>query len=336
MCETDRPDFRSKRAGKKVIPGARTARVVVLSLLLMFASVIATGFTANVQSAGSALSVRGPDGKFRVWWRSSQAPSEWKTATPAITEAIQWRKVRPGLESSTLEISGEGVGWRVQIVLVRFLLDLFSLQLDSAVVDSKPAWCIDSASPRSVLAMNAGQFEGSLPWGWIVQDGREVQPPRTGPLSSALVVDSEGHGAIADAAEIPGVRENRKIILAFQSYPAILVGDGRVPEAFFAPGRGVDLDHRDSRLALGSLRDGRFLIALTRFGPANSPLARLPFGPTSPEMAAIMGALGCRRAMLLDGGISGQLSFRDMNGRLTRWPGFRLVPLGLVGFPKRP
>jgi hypothetical protein len=52
-------------------------------------------------------------------------------------------------------------------------------------------------------------------------------------------------------------------------------------------------------------------------------------------MAAIMGALGCRRAMLLDGGISGQLSLRDMNGRLNRWPGFRPVPLGLVGFSKK-
>jgi len=319
-----------------VIPGARAAVRVVLSLSLALALVIATGFTLKAQSAGSALSVRGPDGKFRVWWRSSQAPSEWKTTVPAITEAVQWRKVRPGLESSTLEISGEGVGWRFHIVLARFLPALFSLQLDSAVVDSKPAWSIDSASPRSVLAMNAGQFEGDLPWGWIVRDGREVQPPRTGPLSSALVVDSEGQCVIADAAEIPGIRESRKTILAFQSYPTILVDDGRVPDALLAPGRGVDFDHRDSRLALGSLPDGRLLIALTRFGTANSPLARLPFGPTTPEMAAIMGALGCRRAMLLDGGISGQISFRDMNGRLNRWPGFRSVPLGLVVFPKKP
>jgi hypothetical protein len=71
------------------------------------------------------------------------------------------------------------------------------------------------------------------------------------------------------------------------------------------------------------------LIVLTRFGGT-----RLPFGPTTPEMAAIMGALGCRRAMLLDGGLSGQLMFRDAQGRANRWPGLRSVPIGLLAFPK--
>ena len=57
--------------------------------------------------------------------------------------------------------------------------------------------------------------------------------------------------------------------------------------------------------------------------------AALLLGLTVPEMAALMGALGARDAMLLDGGISGQLLVRD--GRRTHaWTGLRKVPLGIV------
>ena len=44
-----------------------------------------------------------------------------------------------------------------------------------------------------------------------------------------------------------------------------------------------------------------------------------------------MGALGCRQALLLDGGISGQLLVRDSSGAARVWPGSRSVPLGLIG-----
>lgn len=301
-------------------------RMILCLLLLLFISLTPA---ANAQLPESALSVQGSEDKFVVWWRSAQSPTEWKSALPALAGVAQWRKVRPGLESSSIDISGEGVGWRVRVILVRLDPAQFLLQLDGAVVDSKPAWSLGSAPANAALALNAGQFESDLPWGWIVRNGREVQPPRAGPLSSALIVDGSGHADVVDAAEIAAARTRGNFLLAFQSYPAILVGDGRVPEALRGPGRGVDLSHRDSRVALGLLRDRHLLIALTRFGGT-----RLPFGPTTPEMAAIMGALGCRRAMLLDGGLSGQLMFRNAQGQTDRWPGLRSVPLGLLAFPK--
>ena len=43
-----------------------------------------------------------------------------------------------------------------------------------------------------------------------------------------------------------------------------------------------------------------------------------------------MRALGCREAILLDGGISGQLMVREAGGAARTWPGIRSVPLGLV------
>ena len=117
---------------------------------------------------------------------------------------------------------------------------------------------------------------------------------------------------------------------AFQSYP-MLLQDGVVPVPLREAGMGVDLAHRDARLALGTLADGRVVVALTRFDALGESLGRVPFGLTTPEMAAVMGGLGCRHALLLDGGISGQLMVRKADGSVRSWPGTRSVPLGLVG-----
>jgi hypothetical protein len=82
------------------------------------------------------------------------------------------------------------------------------------------------------------------------------------------------------------------------------------------------------------LADGCVVIVLTRFDALGESLGRVPFGLTSGEMAAVMGALGCRQALLLDGRISGQLLVRAAEGFVRSWPGTRSVPLGLVGRPK--
>jgi len=48
-----------------------------------------------------------------------------------------------------------------------------------------------------------------------------------------------------------------------------------------------------------------------------------------------MGALGCGRAMMLDGGLSSQLLLRDADGMSELWPGLRRVPLALEAVPRR-
>jgi exopolysaccharide biosynthesis protein len=176
--------------------------------------------------------------------------------------------------------------------------------------------------------VNAGQFTGAMPWGWVVVDGRQILRPGYGPLSSAIAVDGAGrvswtHGDSAMTAA--GVR------LGFQSYPTLLAGDGVVPRALRTGEGGVSLRHRDARLAIGETRDGRLLLVLTRFDGMGEFTGSIPLGPTTPEMAAIMGALGCRDAVMLDGGISAQLLLRDpARAAPFRWPGWRKVPLALI------
>jgi exopolysaccharide biosynthesis protein len=114
----------------------------------------------------------------------------------------------------------------------------------------------------------------------------------------------------------------------------VLVKHGELPWQLRAKGRGADIAHRDSRLALGVRDDGQLIVVLTRFtglGPAGE---QLPWGPTAPEMARWMQSLGCRRAMLLDGGMSSQMAIRRRDGTIERWPNLRPVPMGLVVLPR--
>src|SRR5690606_31780534 len=131
------------------------------------------------------------------------------------------------------------------------------------------------------------------------------RPPGRGPLATAFVVDGAGAARLLPMDSVATARARGDVALAFQSYPTVLWNDGEVPPPLRSAGLGVDVEHRDSRLAIGQLADGRLLVALTRFEGLGGILTELPFGPTSPEMSAIMGALGARRAVLLDGGLSG-------------------------------
>jgi len=291
-------------------------------------------FTAVSLDAQSLAVER--SGVWHRWWQSDHAPSAWAAPLPVLSGAVAWRPGQAGIEIGEMRISGGGEAWRIRAVVVRFdpaRLRL-GLVLGALVAGSRNQWSLRSAPADAVLALNAGQFAGAGPWGWLVQDGVERQAPGRGPLAPAVVIERGGGVRIVPPDSIDAERASGRAAQAFQSYPALLGGDGAVPEAIRAPGRGVDLTHRDSRLAIGALRDGRVLIVLTRFEGLAGALDNLPFGLTTPEMAALMGALGCQRAVLLDGGISSQLMVQDTGGERRAWRGMRYVPLGLVARPR--
>ncbi|HEX6106504.1 MAG TPA: phosphodiester glycosidase family protein [Gemmatimonadales bacterium] len=284
----------------------------------------------------TALAVRLAGG-WEEWWRAEHAPWRWTAPLPVVADAVSWRPVSEGVDWGELTLSGSGEAWRVRVVLVR--LDPARVHLttrEATRPDGRPApWSIDSAPPQALVALNAGQFTSQGPWGWVVRGGVELRPPGTGPLAPALVVDTSGTVRLVPADSIALVRARGTVREAFQSYPTLLQGDGEVPPALREPGGGVDREHRDARLALGTTRDGRLLVALTRFEGLGGVLSNLPFGLSTPEMAALMGALGCRQAMLLDGGISSQLQLRADDGTVHRWRGIRRVPLALLALPVR-
>lgn len=272
------------------------------------------------------------EGLWVAWWRAAAPPARWAAPLPVVADAVSWRRASAGVELGGLSLQGSGEAWRIRVILVR--IDPDSVRVRMVVPPRQPngfagRWSIEEAPPSSVVALNAGQFV-SGPWGWLVTGGVTRQPPGVGPLAPGVAFGENGRVRFLppdSLASATGVWEG------FQSYPSLLVGDGTVPRAVREPGLGVDLTHRDGRLAFGLLRDGRVLIALTRFEGLGGLLEVVPFGFTTPEMAAIMGALGCAEAVLLDGGISGQLLVQDQ-GRRRAWPGLRKVAAGLLIEPR--
>lgn len=305
-------------------------RCLIAALPLIFAA-----GAAGAQLPQSSLAVN-HNGKWRTWWTSTSAPSVWNGPSPVLASAIRWTPVRAGVDYSEIRLAGTGEAWRTRVILVRIDPRAVTPQLVELTRDAGTlgGWSIDSASSSSVVAVNAGQFSGGTPWGWLVRNEVEERQPGIGPLSMIVVQEQGSSLRLLSIDSVAPVRSRGKVVSAFQSYPTLLEQGGVVPPALQGENDGVDIEHRDSRLAIGELRDGRIIIALTRFEALGGALSELPFGPTIPEMSALMGALGCTKAVALDGGISGQLMVRLRSGAVS-WRGLRRVPLGLAFVPKQ-
>ncbi len=268
------------------------------------------------------------DGEWVRWWDRSAQPARWASPLSEMADAVQWRIASTGVEWGELTLSGAGEAWRIRVILVR--IDPSAVRFEMMVPPRRAngfagRWTVDEAPRDALVAFNAGQFT-SGPWGWLVTGGVLRQPAGTGPFAPGVAINAAGEVRLVPRDSLALLTD---VVEGFQSYPALLQGDGEVLPALRTPGAGVDLTHRDSRLAFGLLRDGRVLLALTRFEGLGGVLEVVPFGFTTPEMAAIMGALGASRAVLLDGGISGQLMVRDQ-GRTREWNGLRGVAAGMV------
>jgi exopolysaccharide biosynthesis protein len=301
-----------------------TARALLLAGAVVF---VALPLTRDP----SSLAVE-RNGVWHEWWRAEAAPRRWTAALDAVAGAVEWTTAADGVEWGSFRLSGSGEAWRLRVIVAR--IDPSRVRLSLAGTHQPggrgQGWTIAEAPDDAIVAFNAGQFSDAGPWGWVVREGREVRPPGYGPLAPAVVIDSSGRVRLVPPDSVGIVRRARGIMTAFQSYPAVLARDGEVPAPLFTEGSGVNLRHRDARLSLGLLRDGRILVAMTRFEGLGGALSNLPFGLTTPEMAAVMGALGASRAVLLDGGISSQLLVRETSGEVRTWRGIREVPLGLV------
>lgn len=287
---------------------------------------IAAAITAAALSLpDSSLAVK-QGSAWRVWWSARSAPVRWQPSDTARLGAIDWRRGAIGVEWSELVLAGSGEAWRTRVIVARIDPSRVRLRLDTAFARAGSAsWTIDRVRDADVFAINAGQFASSMPWGQVMLRGTQWLSAGRGPLASAVAIDSSGAVHLVHGAAAP----LRGTTWAFQSYPTLLRA-GEVPSELQAADRGVDVEHRDARAAIGVMADGRIVVALTRFDALGATLGFIPFGLTVPEMAAVMGALGARDAVTLDGGISGQLFLRDVNGAGHSWRASRSVPLALV------
>jgi hypothetical protein len=263
------------------------------------------------------------------------APRAGITATTLAVPPLKWDSGAPGMDRATFVVQADPNGWHTRVELVRMDPARFRFRVRGRLRDLAPAWTVDRAPATATLAMNIGLYSGIVPWGWTVMAGQEVRPPGQGPLSTAVAWDAAGRMRWLAPDQIATARAAGGVIEAIQSYPTLLDASGGVPVPLRQRGLGVDIDHRDGRLAIGELDDGRMLIAMTRFYPLGDLSPAIPLGLTLDEMARLMKDVGCRRAVALDGGISAQLMVRA--GQRTRtWRGWRAVPFGLIAEPRIP
>ena len=303
----------------------------MLERAALVAALACTGRPAFAQDAplpSSTLAVRDARGAWHQFWSSTSAPVTWPTAPLAL--AAHWQRGASGMTWAELEVKGSGEAWRTRVVVARVDPQRVRFALDTAFTpEREAAWTLGRAPMDAILAVNAGQFAATMPWGWVAIDGRRWLPAQSGPLSAALMQDSTGSLHWIRAEDVHRVSNQAGALWGFQSYPAVLAGDS-VLAPLRVSGRGIDVAHRDARAGICLTRDGRLLVAITRFDGAGRALHFVPFGLTVPEMGAVLGALGCRDAMLLDGGISARLRIRGADGVVHDWDGLRPVPLALV------
>lgn len=257
------------------------------------------------------------------------APVVCESGINAVAPQITWRGDVVQFAEWPVQFSTAAVKARVMIVKMPANRIEFSLMVNR-VGNLMAPWSIEHAPNDAVIAVNAGQFTDNGPWGWVVHNRRELQPPGTGALAGALVVDRNGAVQLLTAGEIATWRTPLRAIEAVQSYPMLLDDNGRPPPALCSTASGLDLSHRDTRLAIGITRGDEVLLVLTQFEAPGGIATRIPIGPTTPEMAEIMRRLGAVRALMLDGGLSAQMMVRSAADS-ARWPGLRGVPLALIG-----
>jgi uncharacterized protein YigE (DUF2233 family) len=283
-------------------------------------------------ASGQSLSSSG----IGVWWTASGRSASLTSAASRMPASIQWTVRAPGVETAELPLRVLPGIIRLHVVLVRLTTGAFDTRIVHATDEShfRGTWTVDSSrtDDRVRVAVNAGQFLETGPWGWIVEGGTELAGPRRAPLAAAIGFDSTGHVRWFDDSDVAyhrtHPRESARIVTAFQSYPRLLEA-GRIVDAV-ATGAGMDVSHRDTRLAIGTMDDGAIVLALTRLGRDESAASRIPIGLTTREMAGLMKAIGCRDAMMLDGGLSAQLFVRPDTAPPLLWRGARRVPIGLV------
>ncbi len=268
--------------------------------------------------------------RWEGWWTSADAPTEWSGPLPLVLNSMAWHRVAPGVDWSEARLAGTGEAKRIRLIVARIDPRLTRFRLDTAFQKDRDraAWSLDRAPRNALVAINAGQFPRSHPWGWVVLNGRTWQPAGFGPTSVGVGFDALGRLRWIAPDSLATLGLGSGIVVGFQSYPRLLL-HGVIPPELRQEGLGVDLTHRDARAAIGETMDGMVLLAITRFDGANGLLDFVPFGLTAPEMAAVMGALGAQTAVMLDGGISSQLLIREP-GATHHWRGLRQVPMGLL------
>jgi uncharacterized protein YigE (DUF2233 family) len=214
---------------------------------------------------------------------SSPARSGADAKEPACND--RWREVQPGLRQRSLCSDGEATLHQVEVDAARWTLDAVRVAPTTA-----PAVARERGA---AFAINANFFDPDRkPLGVVVSDGAVVQRPHPVSWQSIFYTTSDLKAAIVLPEQWAAVRDDAA--MAVQAGPRLVAG-GRTTGAT----RGNP-----------SLRSGICLTADDRVIFFATTMRRLYDVDEMTELATRseeQGGLGCRDAMLFDGGPSAQM-----------------------------
>ncbi|HKH83866.1 MAG TPA: hypothetical protein VKA25_09290 [Gemmatimonadales bacterium] len=191
-------------------------------------SSVLRGLTAVVVAAGIAISAigatifRSPESLgvwtsqgWETWWRREAFSRNWN-GRATLAHHVTWRQGARGLDWAELELWGASEAWRTRLIVVRVDPVVMELSLEAAFTRSR-GWTIADADSTVALALDAGQFRHSLPWGWVVSKGEELLQPEYAPLAGAVVLDSSGAVRIVAPNDVATERERGAAREAFKA-----------------------------------------------------------------------------------------------------------------------
>lgn len=197
-----------------------------------------------------------------------------------------WTTLQPGLEYRAILCLGDEDDLDLHVVRI----DLDQWDLGTAVVDRATGRMIASSHHASFDA-NGNFFDKSRnPLGAVVRDGKVIQEPRDSSWQSIFLIDDEGTPRIIMPGKWRSYRDRTQ--MAVQAGPRLVIAghtNKSLTNNYAAARIGVCIRNNGDLVFFATPQDRKFQI---------TEIAKVA------RRDVIDGGLGCRNAMLFDGGHS--------------------------------
>lgn len=240
--------------------------------------------------------------------QSAAASETIESESPTIPCIREWRELEPGLRYRSSGCSESSDGPELHLV------ELDPAQWEIEAIETKPMTTAEAARRAGAkFGINANFFdEQQRPLGLIVNDGKALNPLHPVSWQSVFYIDAEGVSGIQPQEKWP---PGGRVATAVQCGPRLVINGEKndVERAEPSLRSGVCIT-RDDKLVF-------FASGASGFFDVHEMVAK----------AADRELLGCRDAMLFDGGPSAQM-FLDSSIDITAEGD--LVPAHLIARPK--
>lgn len=234
------------------------------------------------------------------------------------SESISWKKISAGISHATIEVKSDW-SFRVQLFKVELdMLEIFAIDARKKEKQNKVLTAEQMAhTSDAILAINGSYFdEKHRPLGLVISEGKRINSFRSADWGVLYIKKNNAYLIHTNDWKKNPVND---VSFAIQTGPRIVVNS-----------KPVKLKNQVARRSIIGIWPGRktLLFAITDIGKAEANTIAEIMARKESE-----GGLGCIEAVMLDGGPSAQLYYKNgnLNYNITGgWP----VPIG-VGVRKK-